>query len=531
MRSVVGAVLAALVVAGGASSVLAKELAFCAAAGPEGFDPARYVTPATFDASAETLYNRLVEFRPGTAELVPALAETWEASEDGLTWTFHLREGVKFHTRPYFAPSRDLAADDVVFSLARQFDPKNAYYDYAGGQWPFYAGMALDRLVKSVRKVDSGTVAITLAEPSASLPAMLAMPFASILSKEYADSLADNGTRELIDSQPIGTGPYRFVSYVPDASIGYERNPDYWRAPPAVDVLTFAITPDPADRVAALKAGDCAVIAEVDPAALRSVAADETLAIAEADRLDVAFLAFNTTQPPFDDPRVRRALGLAIDKQAIVNAVYGGAAAVADSLVPPTMWSYVAPAAATGENVAEAERLLAEAGVSGLSFPLLTARIARPYNPDPLTVAGMIAADLAKVGVTAEVVAPELLGDFLRQSSDPERDGAVLIGWTSDNGDPDNFLGLLLSCHAVGSANRAQWCDETYTGLVDAARAATDPAARAALYADAQRIAADLAPVTPIAHTVVSVPIAGDVTGFVASPFGQYNFESVDIAR
>lgn len=529
MRFPIAGAIAAVVVAVSSSSGFAKDLTFCSEAAPEGFDPALHVTAATFDASAETLYDRLVAFKPGTAELAPGLAETWDVSEDGLTYTFHLREGVSFHATPYFTPTRALNADDVVFSLGRQGDPKNPWFD-TGGQWPFYTGMALDQWIKSVRKIDSMTVAVTLNEPYAALPASLAMPFASILSREYADALAEADTRALLDQQPVGTGPFQFVAYAAGTEIDFAANPDYWAGRPAIDTLTFVITPDASDRLARLRAGECAVMSSPDPASLRAAAADASLEIAEADRLDVSYLAFNTTEPPFDDPRVRRALGLAVDKAAIADAVFGGSASAAVSILPPETWSYAAPAAPAGPDLDEAKRLLAEAGVSDLSFTILTTRLPRPYNPDPFATATAIAADFAKIGVTATVSAPELLSDFLRESANPERQGAVLLGWTSDNGDPDNFLGLLLSCHAVGSSNRAQWCDEAYTAAVDQARSATDPAARAQLYDEAQRILAEAEPLLPLTHSVVSVPLSKAVRGFVASPFGQHNFARADLS-
>ncbi|MEX2201012.1 MAG: ABC transporter substrate-binding protein, partial [Dongiaceae bacterium] len=140
-------------------------------------------------------------------------------------------------------------------------------------------------------------------------------------------------------------------------------------------------------------------------------------------------------------------------------------------------------------------------------------------------------ADFAKVGVETTVVTPELLGDFLRQSSDKDRDGAVLIGWTSDNGDPDNFLALLLSCDAVGISNRAQWCNAGFNELIEQAKTTADPAARAQLYAEAQKMIAEHQPLTAIAHTVVSVPMASTIAGYAASPLGHHNFEGVDIAE
>jgi dipeptide transport system substrate-binding protein len=143
----------------------------------------------------------------------------------------------------------------------------------------------------------------------------------------------------------------------------------------------------------------------------------------------------------------------------------------------------------------------------------------------------MIAANLVAIGVESDVVAVENLGDFLRQASDPARAAAVLLGWTSDSGDPDDFLPLLLSCEAVGQSNRAQWCFQPFDDLLAEARSASSPAARARLYGEAQKMLGVHQPITAIAHTVVSVPMAASVSGFAASPLGHHNFEGVDVVE
>jgi dipeptide transport system substrate-binding protein len=321
------------------------------------------------------------------------------------------------------------------------------------------------------------------------------------------------------------------VGYAPDVRVAYQPNPDYWRGVQPIGLLIFSITPDAAERLGKLQAGECDVMADPDPATLRAAAGDEALEIAEADRLDVAYLAFNTRKAPFGDVRLRRALGMAIDKQAIVDSVYSGAASAANTLVPPSMWAYEASATDADFDPEAAKQLLAEAGIGKLAVTILTTTVGRPYNPDPVRVAEMIAADFAKVGVEADVVAMENLGDFLRRASDPDRDGAVLLGWTSDNGDPDNFLSLLLSCEAVGQSNRAQWCNAPFNDLMAEARAASDPAVRARLYGEAQQILGLHQPITAIAHSVVSVPMTASVTGFAASPLGHHNFEGVDLVE
>jgi dipeptide transport system substrate-binding protein len=530
VRSISSALLAAALVIGAGSAAHAKLLTYCSEAAPEGFDPAPHINAATFDASSQLFYDRLTSFVPGTTEIQPGLSDSWNVSADGKVYTFHIRPGVLFHRTEYFSPSRPLNADDVVFSLNRQRDKKNPWYGYAGGSWPYFSALGLDSLIKAVDKVDSSTVRITLTQPNAGLLADLAMDSASILSKEYADSLVKAKTLDQLDALPIGTGPFVFLLYRPGEKLYTAANAAYWRGVGPLSNLDFVFVPDAAARLAKLKAGECDVSAAPDAGSLAATKADPSLDLITTERADIAYLAYNTTNPAFADPRVRKAIGMAIDRKAIVDAVYGGSAQAAAGLLPASMFGASDGAAASGYSVDGAKALLTEAGVTGLKVKLLATRTARPYSPDLGRTADMIAADLGKVGIEATVATPPQLGDYLRQSADKARDSAVLIGWTSDNGDPDNFLSLLLSCEAVGQSNRTQWCDPAFTKALGDARVATDPAERARLYGEAQKIVADQAPLIPLVHTLVAVPVRKGVTGVVADPLGRHNFAKADIA-
>lgn len=522
--------VALLVAAALAGVAEAKTLVYCAEGSPAGFDPALHTDPATLDASSQAIYNRLVQFKPGTVEIVPALAESWEISKDGREYTFHLRPGVKFHTTADFTPARPFNADDVLFSFERQWRVDHPWHDYAGdGGWPWFDGMSLATVLEDIRKVDDSTVTFVLQRPYAPFLADLAMDFASILSKEYADHLLAAGTREKLDLAPLGTGPFRLAEYRPGIAIRYEANPDYWRTRAPLDSLSFEIIPDSGVRYEKLKSGECQVIPSPNPADLAAIRADEGLALLEGEGLALSYLAFNTTEPPFDNAPVRRAVARAIDRQAIVTDVYKGAAAVAGSLLPPLM-------AGGGDAVPEpydsaaAKAALEAAGAAGASLRIWVLPALRPYNPDPGRMAEMIRANLEAAGIGAEIVSPTP-DEFMAVTLAPDRAGAVLLGWVSDNGDPDNLLAPLLGCDAVGISNRSFWCNARFDALLEQARATLDPATRASLYAEAQRILADDAPVIPLAHVAVAVATAAGVTGFVVDPFGRHNFETVDIAE
>jgi len=528
-RHIARLAVALLLGAGLAGIAEAKTLVYCAEGSPAGFDPALHTDPATLDASSQAIYNRLVQFRPGTAEIAPALAESWEISEDGREYTFRLRPGVKFHATADFAPARAFNADDVLFSFVRQWRPDHPWHDYAGDAgWPWFEGMALATVIQDIRKVDDLTVTFVLQRPYAPFLADLAMDFASILSSDYADALLAAGTREQLDLLPVGTGPFRFVEHRPGTAIRYEANPDYWRTRAPVDTLGFEIIPDPGVRYEKLKSGECQVIPSPNPADLAAIRADAGLRLLEGEGLALSYLAFNTGEPPFDRARVRRAVARAIDRDAIVADVYKGAAVAAGGLLPPLM-AGGATAGAEPYDGAAAKQALEAAGAAGSTLRLWVLPALRPYNPDPARMAAMVQANLAAAGIDAEIVSPPA-DEFLADTLAPDRDGAVLLGRVSDNGDPDNLLAPMLGCDAVGISNRSFWCDARLDRLLDEARTTVDPATRRSLYADVQRIVADEAPVIPLAHVGVAVATVAGVTGFVVDPFGRHNFETVDLA-
>lgn len=511
------------------SAASAKTFVFCSEGSPEGFDPGLYTGGQTFDASAHPVYNRLAEFKKGTTETEPGLAESWTVSEDGLQYTFKLRPGVKFHSSDTFTPTRDMNADDVVFSFDRQGNPKNPWHQYVpGAAWEYYASMSMPDIVKSIEKVDDLTVRFTLNKPYAPFIANVAMPFASIVSKEYADKLAAAGNQAQFNQQPIGTGPFRFVAYQPDAVVRFQAFADYWGGKQPIDDLVFAITKDASVRQQRLLANECQLMAYPNPADVPALQSNPDLKVSEQEGLNIGFLAYNTQQAPFDKPEVRRALNMAIDKDAIIQAVYQGAGQKAKAPIPPTMWSYNNALKDDVYDPEAAKKALEAAGVKDLSMKIWAMPVSRPYNPNASRMAELIQSDFAKVGVKAEIVTYEW-GEYLERSKAKDRDGAVLLGWTGDNGDPDNFLAVLLGCDAVGGANRAQFCNQDFEKLIQEAKTVSKQEDRAKLYEQAQVVFKEQAPWATIANSVVYVPMRSNVVGFVQSPLGDYTFDGVDL--
>ena len=527
-RMLLAGVFAGAVLVSG-SVVQAKTLVHCSEGSPEGFDPALYTAGTTFDASSRSVYNRLVEFERGTTKIGPALAESWTVSKDGLEYTFKLRKGVKFHTTSYFKPTRDMNADDVVFSFMRQLRKDHPWHKYtAGTAWEYFNGMSMPKLLKEVKKVDDMTVKFLLNRPEAPMIANLGMDFASIMSKEYADQLAKAGKKEDLNQKPIGTGPFKFVAYQKDAVIRYKAHEGYWAGKAAIDDLVFAITTDASVRHQRLKAGECHFNPYPNPADLKAIAKDPDLKLMQQEGLNVGYLAYNTTVPPFNNAKVRKALNMAINKQAILDAVFQGAGKAAKNPIPPTIWSYNDEIKDDPYDPAAAKKMLEEAGVKNLSMEIWAMPVQRPYNPNARRMAELIQSDFGKIGVKVKIVSYEW-GEYLKRSKAKDRKGAVLLGWTGDNGDPDNFLAVLLGCDAVGGANRAQWCNKEFEDLIQKAKVVSDIGERTKLYKKAQVVFKREAPWATIAHSVVFKAMRKEVTGYKIDPFGGHIFYGVDI--
>jgi dipeptide transport system substrate-binding protein len=513
MWAVSAGLAAALLVS---ATAQAKTLVYCSEGSPEGFNPSLYTAGTTFDASAQAIYNRLVEFEIGTTNLKPALAESWEASADGLEYTFHLRKGVKFHSTKNFTPTRDFNAYDVIYSFERQRNSDHPYHNVSGGSYEYFNAMDMGAIINRVEKVDDYTVKFFLNVPEAPFIANMGMDFASILSDEYAEAMMKAGTPEQVDLEPVGTGPFKRVAYQKDAIIRYQAHEDYWEGKAPIDNLVFAITADASVRWQKLKAGECHIMPYPNPADLEAMGQTEGVTVLEQEGLNVGYLAFNTEKEPYTDARVRQALNMAINKQAIIDVVFQGAGRAAKNPIPPTMWSYNDAIEDYPYDPEQAKKLLADAGVSGLKTNIWAMPVQRPYNPNARRMAELVQADWAKVGVEAEIVSFEW-GEYLKRSKEGEHE-TVLLGWTGDNGDPDNFLFVLLGCEAAtAGANRARWCNQEFDDLLREAKTTPNVAARTSLYEQAQVVFKRF------------MPVRSEVTGYKVHPLGSHYFYGVDL--
>ncbi|VVN47339.1 ABC transporter substrate-binding protein [Pseudomonas fluorescens] len=509
----------------------ATTLVYCSEASPAGFDPSQYTSGTDFDASAETVFNRLTQFKRGGTDIEPGLATKWDVSSDGLQYTFHLRQGVKFHTTEYFTPTRDFNADDVLFTFQRLLDPDNAFRKAYPAESPYFTDMGLNTTIKSVEKLDEQTVRFNLNNVDAAFVQNLAMSFASVQSAEYANQLLKEGKAADLNQKPIGTGPFVFKRYQKDSQIRYAANTAYWKPEDVkIDNLIFSITPDAAVRLQKLKAGECQVSGYPRPADIEVMEKDPNLRVLKQAGFNLGFLAYNTTHAPLDQLKVRQALDMAIDKPAIIKAVYQSAGQLAQNALPPAQWSYDPNIKDAPYDPVKAQVLLKEAGVApGTTINLWAMTVQRASNPNARMSAQMIQQDWEKIGIKANIVSYEW-GEYIKRAKNGEHD-AMIYGWTGDNGDPDNWLGVLYSCAAVKGSNYAKWCDPAYDKLVQQAKLSTDKEQRVKLYQQAQLILKQQVPITPIANSTVFQPLRKEVSDFRISPFGLTPFYGVGINK
>jgi peptide/nickel transport system substrate-binding protein len=447
----------------------------------------------------------LVRFKHGTTEVEPCLATSWTISPDGLTYTFQLREGVRFHD------GRPLDAEAAAFSFRRQMDKSHPAHP-SDATFAYWAAMF--NMITAVEVVKPMTLRLRLREPHAPMLASLCIPAAQLISPKFIDQ-----------RHPVGTGPFRFVEWIPNERILLETNPDYWEGAPTFRRLIFKVVPDSATRLIQLQTNQIQIMDGINPNDLPLIRRDKELKLITAPGLNVCYLAFNCQKSPLNDKHLRRVIAAAINKRDIVDAVYGGMATVAKNPLPPFVTGY-------NDTIPETRNRDTDGVLVPPSHPikLLVMTNPRPYLPNPIRAAEMIKVDLEKAGIPVEIV-PDEWGAHLSRTSHGEYEMA-LLGWVGDNGDADNFLYVLLDkdTATLGSAlNICFWKNDSYHDLMLAARRELDSEKRAALYRKAQEIVFEEAPMVPLAHAEGLLICRSNVDGIHFEPIGDILFHQVTL--
>ncbi len=505
--------------------------AYCSVGSPSIFNPQLASDGPSFNASSQPLYNRLLSFKKGTTELVPSLAESWTVSSDQKTYIFKLSKGVKFHSGFGFKPTRELQAQDVVFTFNRMLKKDHAYHSVNGGGYEYFKSMEMDKIIKSVKALSPDEVEFQLTKPEAPFLANLAMDFASILSAEYGDYLVKNNKRERMDFDPIGTGPFTFKSYSKDSLIRYEANKNYFKTPPKVNKLVFAITPDPSVRLQKLKKQECHLITEPHPSDLTQIMKNPSLKLKQTSGMNVGYLAFNTKHKDLKKKALREALSLALNRKAYIKAIYLGNATLAKNPIPPNLWSYREETPEWEYSPSKSKKMLLDLGYKpgDLKLSLWTLPVSRPYNPSGKKMGEMMQADFKKVGVDIRLQTYDW-PTYLEKARKGEHD-LIQLGWSGDNGDPDNFLGVLLSCAGVrAGSNSARWCHKKFDEQILKAKTITDQNQRTVFYKEAQKIFFEEKPWVPLVHSTIFRGINTKVKAYRINPLGTEDLSGVSLS-
>ncbi len=450
-------------------------------------DLAQATDGESIKAGIQVLEN-LVIFEDDSMKVKPQLAESWSVSKDGLTWTFKLRKGVRFHDGEPFN------AKAVYDSFARIIDKTHPLHGY--GKWR-YLSLSLKQVDK-IDIIDDYTIALVTKKPYAPLLNNLALWLCPILSPKAMAEYKDQ-----IGRHPVGTGPFIFEKWVKDDHIVFRKNPDYWGEKAKVDKIILKSIPEPSARLMALQSGAVDIADDLDPDSIKMVKNMPGLEVIERPSVNVGYLALNTEKEYLKDARVRKAIAHAIDKKTLIQAIFQGLAVPAKNPFAPSIWGYNDSIEPYAYDPAKAKALLKEANFDfNRTLKLWAMPVSRAYMPEPVKTAELIQAYLSAAGVKAEIVRMDW-GAYLKKTSNGEHD-LCMLGWLGGNADPDNFLYGLLSADTAktpGASNVSLWKNTKFTDLCLTAQKTFDIEERSKLYMKAQEIFHADAPWVPLAHT------------------------------
>jgi peptide/nickel transport system substrate-binding protein len=484
---------------GGDELQVAQELIVLTGSDASTFDP-HFCTDSATEIFNKNMYNNLLRFN-SEMELVPDLAESWSVSEDNLTWTFKLRQGVKFHDGTPFN------AESVKVSFERVLNPDTGS-----------PRRSVMEIIDKVEVVDESTVNITTKTPCGSLLQQLAHPVAAIISPTALDTYGEE-----YSSHPVGTGPFKFVEWKIGEELVLERNEDYFDNPPQVAKVYFRVVPEDATRSLLLESGSADIAMRLPVTEVERLEGNAEISISESDTVMTMYVALNNNKGALKDARVRQALNYAVDKSVIVNDILGGLATVADAPISPYTWGY-ASIGTYPYDVEKAKQLLDEAGyANGLELELWTP-VGR-YLMDT-QVSENLQAQWAEAGINVKIRQWEFQA-LMSEVKKGEFD-MVLLGWSPSTGDADQGLyPVFHSSQWPPASNRAHYSNATVDKLLEDAKLEVDSEKRAELYKQAQQIITDEAVWTFLYYPKQALAFRSNISGIEVLPTEHILLEDV----
>ena len=468
--------------------------------------------------ACSNVYDCLVLYDLGATTIRPGLAESWEISEDGLVYTFNLRQGVSFHDGAPFN------ADAVVawFNSIKEGAPGSQF----DATRMVYMQDFITVWIDSVEAVDDATVTMTLPEPYSPLLANLAIPIAGMISPAALEQGLD-----YVAVNPSGTGAFRLASpddWTRDSQMVLEANPDYWGGAPKIQQLIIKVVPEGSTRLQQVEAGEVDIAWALTPEDVERARENPDLAVVEDAGLNTNAVEFNTTKEPFTSKEVRQALNYAINKEELSEGLYNGNMVPAGGVLPPVDWAYNPDLQSYPFDPDRARELLAEAGFdegNPLSFTFMSYTIPRGYNPVGDRLATAIQEYWSEVGVDAQIQTAE----WTQYRADRRADmfQCSLSGWQGDNGDPDNFLYSLLAGSSKGAGNTAYYENTEVDALLREAQIVSAQEERIPLYHEAEQLIVDDAPWAFLGYQKHQVVTRANITDFQLQPTYIYYFAGV----
>lgn len=513
------------------SKIRQNGFVYCGQGSPATFNPQLVDSGITSETLSPQIYNTLLTLDNDNYQPVASLATAWQVNKQGTEYTFDLRKGVQFQTTAWFTPSRTMNADDVVFSFHRIIDSTSPFHYVGSGLYPWFSGIDFNNLVIDVTALSEYRVKFTLSRPDNSFLSNIATSHAVILSKEYASQLELRDDKGMIDSHPVGTGPFYLAEYQVNDLIRLKKHKGYWKSQPKMDQVVFDISQRGTGTLAKLLRKECDVLNSPLSSQLPIIEQSDDVKLTAKPAMNISFVAVNTSHPALNDARIRKALNYAINRQNILDSVYYGTGSQAYSVLPPSSWAYQKDTIQIRYDRNYAIALLREAGYSkGLELTMSVPLEPRAYNPSPRKTAELIQANFADVGIKLNLLTNDR---YSRGDVDSNANiDLYLTGWIANTGDPDNFLRPLLSCDSdrVG-LNVSSWCNPDFDFLLDLALEVDKLRYRKNLYKQAQNILNEEFPVIPLNHGMQLQAHDSSLKGFKVSPFNAQPFDTVERVR
>ena len=501
-------------------------LIYCTESKPASFNPQISNDIASLDATTHQIFSRLVTLDPNSNKFIPDLAESWQQSEDKLRYQFTLRKNISFHHTDFFKPTRFFTADDVLFSFNRMLDSKHPYHTINNQTENYFYNHPFTNLLSEINKIDEHTVEFVLLKPDVTLIANLAAHYAVIHSAEYANALLQLGHPEKIDFEPIGTGPFKFKSFISNGTIRYKKHDEYWRGMTNIENLIYVTNPSATKRYTKLLSGECDAIFYPAASQLETISLNDEVILNSKSTANIALWAFNTNNTPLNNNQVRIALSRAIDKETILQAVYFQSAIKTNTLLSKQSWALKPRINDDMYDPEQAKKTLDALGYDfSKRLTILVPDNADVFNPNFHKTAELIQSDLSEIGINTRIIN---LNDTELKSRLASGDyDTYLSGINVHVNDPDSIFRPLLSCYSTPqNGNSSRWCSPKTQMLLEQSLTESNFAQRIKNYYHIQDEVYEQRPYLPIAHVLRLDVISESITHVEVNPLTGINFQN-----